>query len=149
MKGLIVVSIWVPLGGLYNVQWGRVLKQQSTSTLPLMHRTLPYALFVQVLVSPLVDPPGFLQFVWTPSAVFWISLSGVVSFLVNLSGFLVMGSVGGMAHVLLGQVKTIVICLCAYYLFDSQYTILQITSAAGALASILTYTHFSIKTHDN
>eukprot|EP00978_Attheya_sp_CCMP212_P017164 scaffold45574_cov46-Attheya_sp.AAC.2 len=159
--GFLIASLWVPLGGFYKVQWGRVMKQQqqqqaqsssssssssstSLSTMSMMHRTLPYALLLQMMVTPLVDPPGFLEFVWTPSNIGWIGGSGVAAFLVNLSGFLVMGSVGAMAHVVLGQLKTILICLCAHYLFDSHYTPLQIVSATGALASILAYTHLSM-----
>eukprot|EP00550_Attheya_septentrionalis_P013545 CAMPEP_0198305172 /NCGR_PEP_ID=MMETSP1449-20131203/57774_1 /TAXON_ID=420275 /ORGANISM="Attheya septentrionalis, Strain CCMP2084" /LENGTH=388 /DNA_ID=CAMNT_0044007703 /DNA_START=65 /DNA_END=1231 /DNA_ORIENTATION=+ len=166
-KGFLIASLWVPLGGFYKVQWGRVMKQHqqqqaqssssssssssstSLSTMSMMHRTLPYALLLQLMVTPLVDPPGFLDFAWTLSNIGWIGGSGVAAFLVNLSGFLVMGSVGAMAHVVLGQLKTILICLCAHYLFDSHYTGLQIVSAMGALASILAYTHLSMMAHED
>ena len=125
----------------YKVQWGRVQKQYSCSTPALMHAVLPYAVVVQTMISPLVDPRGLLQFQWTPEAVFWIVLSGVAAFLVNLSGFLVMGHAGALTHVLLGQLKTSVICLGAYYVFDAHYTAVQLCGAAGAIASIVAYTH--------
>merc|ERR1712224_83685 len=115
------------------------------STLALMHCVLPYAMVVQLCVSPLVDPPGILQFEWTREAVFWILISGVAAFLVNFSGFLVMGNIGALAHVLLGQLKTSVICLGAYVLFDATYSNPQLISAAGAIFSIIGYTHVTLR----
>jgi len=141
MFGTICATIWVPLAAGYKVQWGRVQNQYNCSTPALMHAVLPYAIVVQTMISPIIDPPGLLQFQWTPEAVFWIILSGVAAFLVNLSGFLVMGHAGALTHVLLGQLKTSVICLGAYYLFDAHYTVIQLFGAAGAIASIVAYTH--------
>ncbi len=142
--GTLCASIWVPLAAAYKVQWGRVKRQYSCSTLQLMHAILPYALLVQMIISPLVDPPGLFEFQWTSEAIFWISLSGFAAFLVNFSGFLVMGNIGALAHVLLGQLKTAVIMIGSSFLFDSHYTSLQIVGALGAVCSIVAYTHITV-----
>jgi len=144
-QGTLCASIWVPLAATYKVQWGRVKKQLNCSTLALMHAVFPYAIFVQLLISPWVDPPGLLQFQWTYSAFFWVSISGVAAFLVNFSGFLVMGNIGGLAHVLLGQMKTSIICIGAYYIFSARYSMMQLFSAFGAILSIIGYTHFTLR----
>ncbi len=146
--GTICASLWVPLAAGYKVQWGRVKKQLNCSTLQLMHAILPYGLLVQCLISPLVDPPGILDFKWTKEAVFWISLSGLFAFLVNFSGFLVMGNIGALAHVLLGQLKTAVIMVGSTFLFGSKYSTLQIGGALGAVVSILAYTHVTMTEKD-
>lgn len=91
--GTLCALIWVPFAAMYKVQWGRVKKMYNTSTLALMRAVLPYAICVQAAISPMVDPPGILNFVWTIEAMFWIGLSGVFAFLVNFSGFLVMGNI--------------------------------------------------------
>jgi solute carrier family 35 protein E3 len=91
--GTLCALIWVPLAALYKVQWGRVRNMYNCSTLALMRAVLPYAICVQAAISPLVDPPGILDFEWTNEALFWIGLSGFVAFLVNFSGFLVMGNI--------------------------------------------------------
>ena len=142
--GTICASIWVPLAAAYKVQWGRVKKRYSCSTLALMHAVLPYAMVVQAAISPLVDPPGILNFNWTAEATFWIGLSGVFAFFVNFSGFLVMGNISGLAHVLLGQLKTAVIMLGAYFVFASRYSPLQMFGAIGAVVSIVIYTHVTL-----
>lgn len=146
--GTICASLWVPLASVYKVQWGRVKKQYSCSTLQLMHAVLPYALIVQILLAPLVDPPGLLNFRWTPEAIFWIILSGTFAFLVNFSGFLVMGNIGALSHVLLGQLKTAVVMIGSSFLFQSHYTALQIAGALGAVASIFSYTYVTLLEKD-
>lgn len=91
--GTVCASLWVPFAAAYKVQWGRVRRKYNCSTLALMRATLPFAICVQAAISPLVDPPGLLEFQWTREAFFWIGLSGVSAFLVNFSGFLVMGNI--------------------------------------------------------
>ena len=145
MTGTIAALVWVPLAAAYKVQWGRVLKQYNCSTLALMHAVLPLALVVQLCISPLVDPPGVLSFEWTPQSIFWIGLSGVAAFLVNFSGFLVMGNIGALAHVLLGQMKTAIIMVGAYFIFQTHYSVVQLVGAMGAVAGIVLYTYVTVQ----
>lgn len=144
-RGTACAALWVPLAALYKVQWGRVCKRLGCSTPTLMHAVLPHALFVQLLLTPLVDPPGVLSFAWTRESAFWVGLSGVAAFAVNLSGFLVMANLGAIAHVLLGQLKTAAVCVGAAFLFDARYPPAQIAAAAGAVGGIVAYTHVTLR----
>lgn len=96
----------------------------------------------------LVDPPGLWSYALTPSKATWIFVSGVAAFLVNLSGFMVIGNLGGLTHVLLGQGKTAAICLGAWLLLGSTYTATQLGGAAIAIGGILAYTHATVKEHE-
>jgi solute carrier family 35 protein E3 len=145
VMGTICASIWVPLAAGFKVQWGRVQRQYNCSTLALMHIVYPYAIVVQLISGLFVDPAGVLSFQWTPEAIFWISMSGMAAFLVNVSGNLVIGDIGPLAHVLLGQLKTSVICLGAYYLFGSTLTLLQLMGALGAIFGIIGYTYVTTR----
>jgi len=91
--GTVCASLWVPFAAAYKVQWGRVRRSYNCSTLALMRAVLPLAICVQAAISPLIDPPGLREFQWTGEALFWIGLSGISAFLVNFSGFLVMGNI--------------------------------------------------------
>ena len=142
--GMLYSILWIPLAATYKVQWGRLRKRYSASTPAMMHATLPYAMLVQATMAPLVDPQGLWQYEWTVEAIFWITISGVAAFLVNFSGFLVMGNIGALAHVLLGQLKTSVIMVGAYFLFGSRYASLQLWGAAGAVLAIVLYTHVTV-----
>ena len=143
-RGAVSSAVWLPLATASKVQWGRVKKQYSASTMALIHATLPYSMIVQAAVSPLTDPPGLLEFVWTPSAIFWIGLSGMTAFLVNFSSFLVLGNIGALPHVLLGQFKTSIIMVGGYILFQSRYSNVQLLAAAGAILAIVAYTHVTV-----
>jgi len=145
LNGTICAGLWVPLAALYKVQWGRVKKLYSCSTLALMHVVLPYATLVQTILMPAVDPPGLLSFEWTVKAFCWVGLSGVSAFMVNFSGFLVMGNVGALAHVLVGQFKTSLIMILAVFVFGSRYTLVQILGAIGAIVSIIFYTRATMR----
>jgi hypothetical protein len=146
--GTLCASIWVPFAAAYKVQWGRARQQYACSTLQLMHVVLPHAIVVQLLISPLVDPPGVLSFQWTQEAVFWIGLSGFSAFLVNFSGFLVMGNIGALAHVLLGQLKTAVIMIGSLFIFGTYFPKMQIIGALGAICSIVAYTRITMAEND-
>ena len=55
-----------------------------------MYSVSPYHFVIQSISGLRLDPPGLLlEFEWTKEAIFWII--GVAAFLVNFSGFLVMG----------------------------------------------------------
>lgn len=144
-RGTAYALLWVPLAALYKVQWGRVRRKCDCSTLALMRAVLPYAMCVQAALSPLVDPPGVLGFAWTREAVLWLGLSGACAFLVNFSGFLVMGNVGALAHVLLGQLKTAIIMVGAAVVFGSTYSPTQMLGAGGAVLAIVFYSHITIQ----
>lgn len=143
--GTMCALIWVPLAATYKVQWGRVRQKYNCSTLALMRAVLPYAILVQAAISPLVDPPGLLEFEWTREAIFWIGLSGIFAFLVNFSGFLVMGNISALAHVLLGQLKTAMIMIGATVIFGSNYTLIQLLGALGAVLTIVQYSRITIQ----
>jgi hypothetical protein len=74
----------------------------------------------------------------------YVYFLGVAAFLVNFSGFLVMGNISALAHVLLGQFKTAAVCLGGVVLFGSVYPPAQLYSAAGAVACIIAYTHVTM-----
>jgi solute carrier family 35 protein E3 len=142
--GTLFATLWIPLAAMYKVQWGRVRRLLQCSTLALMHAVLPYAIVVQFMISPLVDPPGNMAYVWTYQAIVLVGLSGVAAFMVNYSGFLVMGNIGALAHVLLGQLKTAVIMVGAYGVFRTHYSSMQLVGAFGAVLSIIAYTYVTV-----
>jgi len=143
--GIIVALIWLPFAAGFKVQWGRVQRMYNCSTLALMRAIMPYAILVQAAISPIVDPPGILQYKWTPEAVFWIGLSGVAAFMVNFSGNNVIGNISALAHVLLGQLKTAIVMIGAFFIFGSTYGRTQLLGATGSVLFIILYTHVTIQ----
>ena len=116
--------------------------------LDFLPQVLPYAIVVQAFVGMFVDPPGLWAYTLTTSKALWIAVSGVAAFLVNLSGFMVIGNLGGLTHVLLGQGKTAAICLGAWLFLGSTYSATQLGGAAIAIGGITAYTHATISERD-
>lgn len=141
-------ALWVPFAAIYKVLWGKVKTTYNCSTLALMHAVMPYAIVLQIFISPLVDPPGIRNYHWTAETVVLLSMSGFGAFFVSFSGFLVMGNVGALAHTLLGPMKTAVTMVGAYVLLQTQFTPIQLFAAAGALLSLGAYTHITITEKD-
>ena len=142
--GLAAVGLWVPLAAGYKVQFGRLRRHLGNcSTMGLMYALFPYAIAVQLLLSPLVDPPGVTSYAWTPRSLALVLASGLGAFLVNYSGFLVIGHLGGIAHVLLGQAKSAGTMLAAAVVFGTSYAAAELLCAAGAMASICAYAALS------
>ena len=141
-EGLTAVLLWIPLAAGYKVHFGRLRTKvfgPNASTLTLMSHLFPYAIIIQTLMIPFVDPPGFRDFVWTPKKATFIALSGVAAFLVNWSGFLVIGHLGGIAHILLGNAKAAGTTLIAAILFGERYSPQELLAALGALVAVAAY----------
>jgi hypothetical protein len=150
LAGTVWAALWVPFAAIYKVLWGKVKNTYNCSTLALMHAVMPYAIVLQIFISPLVDPPGIRHYHWTAETIVLLAMSAFGAFFVSFSGFLVMGNVGALAHTLLGPMKTAVTMMGAYLVLQTHYSPMQLLTAAGALASLAVYTHVTIleKEHD-
>mmetsp|Transcript_32450 Transcript_32450/g.105001 ORF Transcript_32450/g.105001 Transcript_32450/m.105001 type:complete len:127 (+) Transcript_32450:609-989(+) len=97
----------VPIAAAYKVLWSRVAKGEAGGepwhTLALMRAVLPWSTLVIGAMVPLVDPPGLLQYEWTVERAALLGASSAGAFLVNWSGFLVMGACSALTHTILGQ----------------------------------------------
>lgn len=101
--GCAVAALWVPIAAVYKVLWSRESKECHWHTFALMRRVLPLSTLVLLLLTPLSDPPGLLHFHWTLRRVAMVLASGAAAFMVNWSGFLVMGACSALTHTVLGQ----------------------------------------------
>lgn len=142
LKGFLAVSVWIPLAAGYKVQFGRLRTRTfgpNTSTLSIMYAILPIALAVQSCLIPVVDPPGLFHYKWSVRRAAAIFASSLAAFLVNYSGFLVVGHLGAIAHILLGQCKAAGTILLAAVLHGERYSLHEIASASAAMMAIGAY----------
>ena len=91
--GSLAVCTWLPLAVMYKVGWAKAIKVRKYETMPLMHHLMPYATMFTFGMALVLEPlPEFFEGEWATSrCVMMLAISGVAAFLVNLSGFLVMG----------------------------------------------------------
>ena len=145
VPGLCAALTWVPIAALYKVLWSRESKENGWHVFALMRRVLPLSTLLLVVLSPLADPPGLLEFKWTLERAALIALSGVAAFFVNWSGFLVMGACSALTHTILGQLKAVVIILGGFVLFAHPYPPKAVAGAALAFGAIVWYTRENLR----
>jgi hypothetical protein len=165
----------VPIAAAYKVLWSRVAKGEAGGepwhTLALMRAVLPWSTLVIGAMVPLVDPPGLLQceparrgdeqgrrgaahsllgplpcrYEWTVERAALLGASSAGAFLVNWSGFLVMGACSALSHTILGQLKACVIILGGWCIFGMHYPPKAIAGAALAFCAIVGYTRVNLQ----
>ncbi len=145
VDGLLVAMCWVPIAALYKVFWSAVTKEERWHTFALMRRVLPLSTLLLLLLAPIADPPGILDFEWSTHSIAAIALSGVAAFFVNWSGFLVMGACSALSHTILGQLKACVIILGGWCIFGMHYPPKAIAGAALAFCAIVGYTRVNLQ----
>lgn len=92
--GSLAICAWLPLAVLYKVGWAKAIKIRKFETLPLMHFLMPYAVLFTGAMALVLEPLSeFAEMEWaTSQCLAVVAISGVAAFFVNLSGFLVMGT---------------------------------------------------------
>lgn len=145
LAGCLASCATLPLNAAYKALWSRVQKQESWSTLSLMRRVLPASTGLTLVLSLLFDPPGLSSFEWTPRAAALIALSSLAAFLINWSGFLVIGACSALTHQVLGQVKACIVVLGGWLLFEQVYPASSLLGAALAASAIISYTAITIR----
>eukprot|EP01065_Artemidia_motanka_P020485 TRINITY_DN24531_c0_g1_i1.p1 TRINITY_DN24531_c0_g1~~TRINITY_DN24531_c0_g1_i1.p1 ORF type:complete len:332 (+),score=81.91 TRINITY_DN24531_c0_g1_i1:74-1069(+) len=146
ITGVLASAVWLPIAATYKVLWSAVVREEGWDTLELMVRLIPRAMLFQVPLLLITDPLGELgKFKWTAEATSLLLLSGAGAFAVNLSGFLVMGELSALTHVVVGQGKACVTMLGGYLLYREQYPALKLLGAASAVAAMAGYTSSNLR----
>jgi len=152
LPGLLASLGWVPIAAAYKVLWSRVAKGEAGGepwhTLALMRAVLPWSTLVIGAMVPLVDPPGLLQYEWTVERAALLGASSAGAFLVNWSGFLVMGACSALTHTILGQLKSSAGIIGGWLVLGQIYPLKSILGASLAVLSVGAYTRANLSEAD-
>eukprot|EP00466_Bigelowiella_natans_P006194 jgi/Bigna1/82754/fgenesh1_pg.96_\ len=145
--GTLIIIAWLPVAVMYKVGWAKAVKERGFETLALMHLITPYAAMVIAVFALAVEPiDQFLEFEWmTMGGIVLVLLSGVAAFLINLSGFLVMGLLSPLTHIILGQAKSAVMMMIGTIFFAYNPPTKSLVGAFFAMLSITAYTYVNVK----
>ncbi|GAB5371559.1 hypothetical protein AAMO2058_001590400 [Amorphochlora amoebiformis] len=151
IKGSICVISWLPVAVIYKVGWASAVKDRGFDTLALMHYIMPYAsIFCSTMSFFLEDTDAVVNGDWATYYTFLLLIiSGLSAFLINLSGFLVMGLLSPLTHIVLGQAKSAVMMLIGILCFGYNPQAKSVLGAVLAMASITCYTYVNIKEQQN
>ncbi|XP_066370781.1 nucleotide-sugar uncharacterized transporter 2-like isoform X1 [Miscanthus floridulus] len=143
--GACVALAWIIPSAVNKILWSNLQQSGNWTALALMWKTTPITIFFFIVLMPLLDPPGLLSFNWDYKNSSAIIISALFGFLLQWSGALALGATSALAHVVLGQFKTIVIMLSGYLLFKSDPGFTSLCGAVIALAGMSVYTYLGMK----
>ncbi|CAN6197942.1 unnamed protein product [Urochloa humidicola] len=143
--GACVALAWIIPSAVNKILWSNLQQSGNWTALALMWKTTPITIFFFIVLMPLLDPPGLLSFNWDFKNSGAIIISALFGFLLQWSGALALGATSALAHVVLGQFKTIVIMLSGYLVFNSDPGFTSLCGAVIALAGMSVYTYLGMK----
>lgn len=143
--GACVALAWIVPSAVNKTLWSNLQQSGNWTALALMWKTTPITIFFFLILMPLLDPPGLLSFNWDFKNSSAIIISALFGFLLQWSGALALGATSALAHVVLGQFKTIVIMLSGYLVFNSDPGLTSLFGAVIALAGMSVYTYLGMK----
>ncbi|KAG2605909.1 nucleotide-sugar uncharacterized transporter 2-like isoform X1 [Panicum virgatum] len=143
--GACVALAWIIPSAVNKILWSNLQQIGNWTALALMWKTTPITIFFFIVLMPLLDPPGLLSFNWDFKNSSAIIISALFGFLLQWSGALALGATSALAHVVLGQFKTIVIMLSGYLVFNSDPGFTSLCGAIIALAGMSVYTYLGMK----
>uniref|UniRef100_A0A0E0E123 Sugar phosphate transporter domain-containing protein n=1 Tax=Oryza meridionalis TaxID=40149 RepID=A0A0E0E123_9ORYZ len=143
--GACVAVAWIIPSAVNKILWSNLQQSGNWTALALMWKTTPITVFFFLVLMPLLDPPGLLSFNWNIQNSSAIMISALFGFLLQWSGALALGATSALAHVVLGQFKTIVIMLSSYLVFNSDPGFTSLCGAIIALGGMSVYTYLGLK----
>lgn len=143
--GACVALAWIIPSAVNKILWSNLQQSGNWTALALMWKTTPITIFFFIVLMPLLDPPGLLSFSWDFKNSSTIIISALFGFLLQWSGALALGATSALAHVVLGQFKTIVIMLSGYLVFKSDPGFTSLCGAVIALTGMSVYTYLGMK----
>uniref|UniRef100_A0A0E0LAN4 Sugar phosphate transporter domain-containing protein n=1 Tax=Oryza punctata TaxID=4537 RepID=A0A0E0LAN4_ORYPU len=143
--GACVAVAWIIPSAVNKILWSNLQQSGNWTALALMWKTTPITVFFFLVLMPLLDPPGLLSFNWNFQNSSAIIISALFGFLLQWSGALALGATSALAHVVLGQFKTIVIMLSSYLVFNSDPGFTSLCGAIIALGGMSVYTYLGLK----
>ncbi|CAN6178389.1 unnamed protein product [Urochloa humidicola] len=143
--GACVALAWIIPSAVNKILWSNLQQSGNWTALALMWKTTPITIFFFIILMPLLDPPGLLSFNWDFKNSSAIIISALLGFLLQWSGALALGATSALAHVVLGQFKTIVIMLSGYLVFNSDPGFTSLCGAVIALVGMSVYTYLGME----
>eukprot|EP00127_Corallochytrium_limacisporum_P005307 Clim_evm38s202 gene=Clim_evmTU38s202 len=133
----------------YQIWVGTKQKDLDMTSMQLLYYQAPISALMLVVAAPFFDqilgPEGLLNYQFTTGAVFTVLLSGLISFAVNLSIFMVIGKTSPVSYNVLGHFKLCVVLLGGWIVFQEQLNYVQMFGTAIALGGIFWYTHLKLQ----
>jgi len=111
----------------------------------LLYYQAPLSAILVLFFVPVFDkvtgPLGLLSFPFSFGCAFWIIVTAVTAFLVNISIYLVIDATSPVSYNVLGHFKLCVILISGWLFFDEDMNLKKSIGTVMAFAGVIAYTH--------
>jgi solute carrier family 35 protein E3 len=116
-------------------------KTLDCNAMQLLFHTSPYIALGMILMCPIFDDLGeLMNFVYTPPCLLRIFVSCLFALGVNISNYLVLGMTSPLTYQVLGHLKTVLIIVIGFVMFNKQADMRNITGIGIAMFGVVAYT---------
>ena len=141
-------TFWATAGLIATAFYQLLVKTRQDSlkcnSFQLLHYQAPQSAMFVALCTPLfdemLDKSGLLNYEYSAYSVFFILLSCVLAYCVNLSTYLVIGHTSPVSYQVLGHFKLLVILAAGIFVFGEDTNSTRLCGMALAFAGIVSYT---------
>ena len=121
-------------------------KSLGCDALQLLYHTSPIILVGMIVMCPMFDDTtGLAEFVYTPGCVYRILLSCCFALGVNISNYLVLGKLGPLTYQVVGHLKTVLILLLGFLMFNKTLDMRNIIGIIIAMTGVVAYSEIKRK----
>jgi len=134
----------------YQIWVGTKQKELKVNAMQLLYYQAPISAVMLIPVIPIFDnifsgDKPLIDYEMGLTAFIFITLSGVLAFLVNLSIFLVIGRTSPVTYNVVGHFKLCIIIVSGFILFSYPIDGRNIFGILVTLAGVISYTHFKLE----
>eukprot|EP00899_Mesostigma_viride_P024115 jgi/Mesvir1/4889/Mv11156-RA.1 len=145
LMGCIVAALAIISTCLAQILTNTIQKVHSLSSTQLLYQSSPFMALTLMLLGPPVDHvltgSTVFEFQYNATVTKCILASCLVSVLVNMSTFLVLGKTSPVTYQVLGHVKTCLVLMLGFWLFKSPWNRKNATGLMLAIVGMIMYTH--------
>lgn len=139
--GLVYATLAVLATAMSQIFTNTYQKSLDCNALQLLHHTSPIIGLGMLVLCPVFDDVTALQrHVLTRGCVGRIALSCVFALGVNISNYLVLGKTSPLTYQVLGHVKTVLILVLGFTMFNKPFDIQQGIGITVAMLGVIAYT---------
>eukprot|EP00792_Barthelona_sp_PAP020_P005773 TRINITY_DN2792_c0_g1_i2.p1 TRINITY_DN2792_c0_g1~~TRINITY_DN2792_c0_g1_i2.p1 ORF type:complete len:345 (+),score=74.00 TRINITY_DN2792_c0_g1_i2:36-1037(+) len=141
-NGFIYAMIGVSSNVCYSTYSKHIMTQHQVSSFQLFSYTAPISCILLFGVNIFAADLGhILSLTYTPMQLLGIVCSGIISFFVNLSIFMVVGAASPTAYAVVSNLKTVLIFIGAFVLFKDPITPKVFIGISVTIAAVVLYSY--------
>ena len=141
LVGTIFAACAVVATALSQIFTNTYQKSLDCNAMQLLFHTSPYIALGMIILCPFFDDmPRLANFVYTPSCLARIFVSCLFALGVNISNYLVLGMTSPLTYQVLGHLKTVLIIVLGFLMFNKKADTRNIIGIGIAMVGVIAYT---------